>query len=68
MPYGQMPALQHNGELICQSMNICRYLGRVLDLNGSDPWKLARAEMILDSFNEFHDSKLSLFHSFLLAS
>merc|ERR1711963_1231193 len=34
MPYGQLPCLTWNGEKICQSMAICRFLAREMNIAG----------------------------------
>ena len=49
MPFGQLPVLEHNGQVICQSIGITRYIAREHGLAGKDNWTQAQADMVVDS-------------------
>jgi len=48
MPMGQLPVLEVDGEQLCQSTAIARYLARDCGLAGKNNWDMARADMIVD--------------------
>ncbi len=48
MPFGQVPVLEKDGEMICQSIAIARYVAREHGLAGKDNWTQAQADMVVD--------------------
>ena len=52
MPYGHVPVLYVDGKPLCQSVAICRYLGRMHDLAVDDPWEAARGDEVAGSVND----------------
>jgi len=48
-PFGQVPVLEHDGKIICQSISIARYVANEHDLGGKDNWTKAQADMVVDS-------------------
>jgi glutathione S-transferase len=40
-PFGALPTLERNGEIVAQSNAINRYVGKLTDLYPSDPWQAA---------------------------
>jgi len=47
-PWGQMPLLMWNGNLICQSMTICRFLAREFKIAGNTSLEMAQVDEIID--------------------
>ena len=52
MPTGQVPALEYNGEFICQSNAIVRFLAREFNLAGKNNLEQGKIDMILDTISE----------------
>ncbi|XP_067933705.1 glutathione S-transferase 1-like isoform X2 [Watersipora subatra] len=48
-PKGQLPVLEVDGKMICESNTITRYVARELNLYGSSNWEAAVVDMIVDS-------------------
>ena len=48
MPFGQVPALEYDGQVICQSIAIARYVAKENGLAGKDNWTQAQADMVVD--------------------
>ncbi|XP_067932285.1 hematopoietic prostaglandin D synthase-like [Watersipora subatra] len=48
-PKGQLPILEVDGKMMCESGAICRYLAREFGLYGSDNWEAAICDQILDT-------------------
>ncbi|KAJ3663471.1 hypothetical protein Zmor_007730 [Zophobas morio] len=51
-PFGHLPVLEHNGKIIGQSISICRYLGKVVNLAGNDDWENLEIDAIVDTIND----------------
>ena len=49
-PFGKVPVLEHNGELLLESAAICRYLAQLHDhrLYAADPLPAARIDALVD--------------------
>ncbi|XP_045112983.1 hematopoietic prostaglandin D synthase-like [Portunus trituberculatus] len=52
MPYGHVPVLFVDGKPLCQSVSICRYLGRMHGLFVDDPWEAALGDEVADAVND----------------
>jgi glutathione S-transferase len=48
MPMGQMPVLEVDGKMLCQSTAIARYLAREFGLTGKNNLDMATADMLVD--------------------
>ena len=59
MPFGQLLALEINGEMIGQSISICRYAAKQYGLAGKDNWTGAKADEIIDHITDLINSKLA---------
>lgn len=49
-PLGKIPAMEHNGNAIFESMNMCRYLSNISDkrLYSDDPLQAAKIDQMVD--------------------
>lgn len=52
-PFGQLPILEYDGQVISQSVAICRFIAKENNLAGKDHWAQAQADMIVDTIMEF---------------
>jgi glutathione S-transferase len=52
-PFGTMPLLEINGNVISQSNTILRFIGRGHGLHPSDPWEAARHDALMDAVEDF---------------
>uniref|UniRef100_F1LCX2 Glutathione S-transferase 1 n=1 Tax=Ascaris suum TaxID=6253 RepID=F1LCX2_ASCSU len=52
-PFGQLPLLEVDGEVLAQSTAIYRYLGRQFGLAGKTPMEEAQVDSIFDQFKDF---------------
>lgn len=52
LPYGQLPCLRWNGELVCQSMTICRFLAREFGIAGRNSLEMAQVDEIVDAIQD----------------
>lgn len=57
MPFGQVPVLIEDGKEICQSVAICRYLGKKFGLTGKDDKEALEADIIVDTLTDLRLSK-----------
>jgi len=48
MPFGQIPALEVDGKMLCQAQTINRYLGHKHGLGGADDWESAKIDELND--------------------
>jgi glutathione S-transferase len=60
-PFGQLPILEVDGVKLCQSNTIARYLARKFNLAGKTELDQARADMIVDCFEDTVKPILSFF-------
>ena len=51
-PYGHVPVLYVDDKPLCQSVSICRYLGKVHNLHSDDPWAAAVGDEVADSIHD----------------
>ncbi len=56
MPLGQVPVLEYNGEVLCQSLTIARFLAKEFGLAGKTHLEQAQADMIIDTGNDLDTS------------
>lgn len=52
MPFGQIPVLEEDGKVICQSIAISRYLARKFGLAGGTDWEQAQTDMVVDCLED----------------
>ncbi|XP_054285800.1 glutathione S-transferase-like [Macrosteles quadrilineatus] len=52
-PFGKSPVLYVDGNQLCQSRSITRYLGRKAGLAGKDEWEDLQIDMIVDVIDDF---------------
>uniref|UniRef100_A0A0M3HW22 Glutathione S-transferase 1 n=1 Tax=Ascaris lumbricoides TaxID=6252 RepID=A0A0M3HW22_ASCLU len=52
-PFGQLPLLEVDGEVLAQSTAIFRYLGRKFGLAGKTPMEEAQVDSIFDTYKDF---------------
>lgn len=60
MPFGQVPVLEVDGQMLAQSHSIGRYLARRHGLAGKGEWEEAQADMYADCIIDLMNSKLQL--------
>ena len=48
LPFGQLPCLVWDGEMICQSMAICRFLAKQMNIAGKNSLEMAQVDEIVD--------------------
>merc|ERR1719474_270634 len=51
-PMGQLPLLEVDGNVLCQSITIARYLARRYNLAGKDDLAAAEADQVIDACND----------------
>ncbi|XP_067933711.1 probable glutathione S-transferase 7 [Watersipora subatra] len=62
-PKGQLPVLEVDGKMICESYAIARYVARELNLYGSSNWEAAVVDMIVDSCSGIFGQAVHVYHS-----
>ena len=55
LPYGQLPILEYNGEVLCQSITIARFLAKQFGLAGNTSLESAQADEVVDSITDIFD-------------
>ena len=60
LPYGQVPLLEVDGDTICQSMAIARYLANEHGLAGSSNMVKAQVDEVVDVMNDVQDAMVRL--------
>ena len=55
LPYGQLPILEYNGEVLCQSITIARFLAKEFGLAGNTSLESAQADEVVDSITDIAD-------------
>ncbi len=51
-PFGGLPVLEVDGEIVAQSNGINRYVGKLADLYPADPWQAALCDEVMDAVEE----------------
>ena len=59
LPYGQVPLLEVDGDTICQSMAIARYLASECGLAGSSSLVKAQVDEVVDVMNDLQDAMVT---------
>lgn len=62
-PWGQLPVLEINGQVLAQSLAICKYLGRKFNLIGSDEFEASKCDEYVDSIMDCR-TRVSMIGSF----
>ena len=57
MPMGQLPVLEFDGQVLCQSLTIARFLAKEFGLAGKTNLEQAQADMVIDTGNDLDNSK-----------
>uniref|UniRef100_A0AAG5D1E9 glutathione transferase n=1 Tax=Anopheles atroparvus TaxID=41427 RepID=A0AAG5D1E9_ANOAO len=53
MPMGQMPVLEVDGKRVHQSLAMCRYVAKQINLAGDNPLESLQIDAIVDTINDF---------------
>jgi len=61
LPYGQVPLLTVDGEQLCQSVTIARYLANMFGLAGHTQLEHAQADEIVDAILDIMAAKMKFF-------
>ena len=59
LPWGQLPCLTWNGERLCQSMSICRFLAREMGIAGNNSLEMAQVDEIVDVIQDAIDANVN---------
>ena len=59
LPYGQVPLLEVDGNTICQSMAIARYLASECGIAGSSGLVKAQVDEVVDVINDVQNAMVS---------
>ena len=51
MPFGQVPVLEVDGKMLCQSHTIARYLARQFGIAGETEWEKSNFQITLHTFD-----------------
>jgi prostaglandin-H2 D-isomerase / glutathione transferase len=51
-PFGALPILERDGQILAQSNAINRYVGKLTDLYPSDPWQAALCDEIMEAVED----------------
>ena len=62
MPWGQLPCLTWNGERLCQSMTICRFLAREMGIAGRNSLEMAQVDEIVDVIQDVITANVNFNH------
>ena len=62
-PWGQVPLLSWDGEVIAQSMSCARFLAREFNLAGRTSMEMAQVDEIIDVIQDLLNAWYSLYHS-----
>ena len=56
LPFGQVPVLEYNGEMLCQSMTIARFVAPEFGLAGDTNLEAAQVDEIVDVITDFQNA------------
>ncbi|XP_022903523.2 uncharacterized protein [Onthophagus taurus] len=51
-PFGQVPILEENGKVVCQSTAIARYVAKKVGLMGANDWENLEIDAVVDTIND----------------
>jgi glutathione S-transferase len=60
-PFGGLPVLEVDGQVVTQSNGINRYVGKLTDLYPSDPWQAALCDEAMDAVEEITTQVVATF-------
>ena len=60
-PLGQMPTLEADDQVICQSNAICRFVARELGLYGSNSLEQAVVDQVCETLNDIGNEMIKIF-------
>lgn len=58
MPFGKLPVLEIDGKVCHQTMAICRYLAKKLNLAGRNDWESLQIDIVVDTLIDFGGGKI----------
>lgn len=58
MPFGKLPVLEVNGNVVGQSIAIARYLANKAGLAGNDEWESLMIDIIIGNIDDLRSGKL----------
>lgn len=58
-PFGGLPVLEANGDVVAQSNAILRYVGKLADLYPSDPWQAALCDEAMEAVEDIMTKTLA---------
>merc|ERR1719419_1212175 len=61
IPFGQVPTLKYNGEVLCQSIAISRFLANEFGLAGKNNIENAQANEVVDAVNDLFEVRVNIF-------
>jgi len=57
-PWGQVPVVEHNGKMYCQSLAIVRFLAKRFNLMGADEYEAYKCDEIYEALRELMDGTI----------
>ncbi|XP_028401456.1 hematopoietic prostaglandin D synthase-like [Dendronephthya gigantea] len=60
-PFGQVPVLEVDGKMLCQSMSIFRFVAREIGFSPSDDFEIAKADMVVDGLVELMEKAVAAY-------
>jgi prostaglandin-H2 D-isomerase / glutathione transferase len=61
MPFGALPVLEVDGQVLTQSNTINRFVGRLTDLYPSDPWQSLLCDEVMDAVEDITQQIVATF-------
>lgn len=52
MPFGMLPVLEIDDQVVAQSNAIARYLARIYGLAGKDEWESLQCDVLVDTLGD----------------
>ncbi len=56
-PFGLLPNLEVDGQVIAESIAICRFIAKKVGLYGSDPLEQAQIDMVIDNLSDLDQGR-----------
>lgn len=57
MPFGMLPVLEIDGQMVAQSNAVARYLARQYGLAGKDEWESLQCDVLVDTLGDLKQGK-----------